>query len=118
MTMSGTPSRYRLLPSPLRAACQPCQTGMRWSRLYSCSVSPWSFSRLWQPSQRLRAGTMTLFTTLSAQGVFRLHWRKSDHFADFHNGADAVLAVLRAGELPESTMLTSLFQVAQRNYGS
>ena len=38
MTMSGTPSRYKLLPRPRRAACQPCHTGMRSSRLYSCSA--------------------------------------------------------------------------------
>lgn len=32
---SDTPRRYRLLPSPRCAACQPCHSANRASRLYS-----------------------------------------------------------------------------------
>ena len=62
--MSGTPRRYRLLPSHRLAACQPCHSGMRVSRLYGCPAFWWSESPFPQASHRLSAGKITRLTTL------------------------------------------------------
>src|SRR5207253_3251638 len=70
IVFSGTPKRYRLVPKPRRAACQPCHSGRTLSRSNSWSGDPFAplprglrHSGLGFPQtpQRLSAGRIERF---------------------------------------------------------